>query len=175
MPQRLSYAHGASDTPLLGETIGENLDAAAAAHGQRDALIVVHQDVRWSYAELVERVDRLARGLVAAGLRSGDRMGVWAPNCAEWALVQYASARAGVILVNINPAYRTSELEYVLCQSGCRLLVAAPAFKTSDYAAMIEEVAPSCPELKQTVLFGTPQWEELAAGAHDDVALPDDL
>src|SRR3954454_20166314 len=154
-----SYAHGTSTTPLLGETNGANLERAVARHGDREALVVRHQGVRWSYAELDERVDRLARGLVAYGLRPGDRMGIWAPNCAEWVLVQYASAKAGVILVNVNPAYRTSELEYVLNQSGMRLLVAAPAFKTSDYAAMVEEVAPRCEMLERTVFFGSPEWQ----------------
>src|SRR5690242_6454690 len=126
----LSYAHGTSTTPLLGETIGENLHRAVREHGDREALVVCHQGVRWTYAELGERVDRLARGLVAAGLQPGDRVGIWAPNCAEWVLVQYATAKAGVILVNINPAYRTSELEYVLRQSGCRMIVAAQRFKS---------------------------------------------
>src|SRR4051812_24003982 len=143
----LSYAHGTSTTPLLGETIGENLDRAVRDHGDRDALVVCHQDVRWTYAELGERVDRLARAFVAAGMRPGERMGVWAPNCAEWVLVQYATAKAGVILVNINPAYRTSELEYVLNQSGCRMLMAAQRFKSSDYMSMVQDVAPACQAL----------------------------
>src|SRR3954451_13144592 len=114
----VSYAHGTSLTSLLGETIGANLDRAVAAYADRDALVVRRQEVRWTYAELGERVDRLARALVAGGLEPGDRVGIWAPNCAEWVVVQYASAKAGVILVNVNPAYRTSELEYVLKQSG---------------------------------------------------------
>src|SRR4051794_30934438 len=168
----VSYAHGTSTTPLLGETIGANLDRAVAAHGDREALVVRHQEVRWTYAALGERVDRLARALVAGGLRPGDRMGIWAPNCAEWVLVQYASAKAGVILVNVNPAYRTSELEYVLKQSGCRWLVAAPAFKTSDYRAMVDEVRPRCPDLERVVLLGTPIWDELLSTGDTDVALP---
>src|SRR4051812_25800758 len=127
-----SYAHGTSTTPLLGETIGDNLDRAVREHGDREALVVRHQGVRLSYAELGTQVDRAARALVAAGLQPGDRVGIWAPNCAEWVLIQYATAKAGVILVNINPAYRTSELEYVLNQSGARMLVAAQSFKTSD-------------------------------------------
>jgi fatty-acyl-CoA synthase len=158
-----AYAHGVSDTPLLGETIGSNLARTVAAHRDRDALVVRHQDVRWSYAELDERVDRVARGLMALGLQRGDRIGIWSPNCSEWVLVQYASARAGVILVNVNPAYRTSELEYVMRQSGCRLLVAATAFKTSDYAAMVEEVRPSCDRLEHVVFLGTPGWDRLLA------------
>src|SRR5689334_15625003 len=160
----LSYAHGTSTTPLLGETIGANLARTVAEHGDREALVVAHQDVRWTYREFDERVDRVARGLVALGLEKGDRMGIWAPNCAEWVLVQYASAKAGVILVNVNPAYRTSELEYVLNQSGCRMLVAARAFKTSDYVAMVEEVRPNCAALERVVILGDPSWDELLAG-----------
>src|SRR4051812_12780225 len=166
-----SYAHGTSTTPLLGETIGANLDRAVAAFGDREALVVRHQDVRWTYAELGERVDRLARALVAGGLAPGDRLGIWAPNCAEWVLVQYASAKAGVVLVNVNPAYRTSELEYVLKQSGCRWLVAAEAFKTSDYRAMVEEVRPACRDLERVVFLGTGDWDALDG----DADLPGDL
>jgi fatty-acyl-CoA synthase len=127
-----SYVHGLADEPLLGETIGENLERTVADHRDREALVVRHQDVRWSYEELNERVDLLARGLLAAGLEAGDRVGIWAPNCAEWVLVQFAKAKAGVILVNVNPAYRTSELEHALRQSGCRMLIAASACKTAD-------------------------------------------
>ena len=134
-----SYVHGASSIPLLGETIGENLARTIAEHGDREALVVRHQGVRLTYAQLGEQVDRVARALVRSGLQPGDRMGIWSPNCAEWVLIQYASAKAGVILVNVNPAYRTSELEYVLNQSGCRLLVASsgstPAIVASISAA----------------------------------------
>jgi fatty-acyl-CoA synthase len=165
--EQTSYAHGASATQLLGETIGANLERTIAAHGARDALIVRHQGVRMTYDELGAAVDRVARGLVALGLEPGDRMGIWAPNCAEWVLVQYASAKVGVILVNVNPAYRTSELEYVLNQSGARLLVAARAFKTSDYAAMVEEVRPRCPALERTILLEGPDWEGLLEAAAD--------
>jgi fatty-acyl-CoA synthase len=169
----LSYTHGSSITPLLGETIGANFDRAVAAYPDREALVVRHQGVRLTYSQLDERVERVARALVAFGLEPGDRMGIWSPNCAEWVLVQYASAKAGVILVNVNPAYRTSELEYVLNQSGCRLLVAARAFKTSDYVAMVEEVAPRCQALERTVFIGSQEWEDFAAGA--DVELPTGL
>jgi fatty-acyl-CoA synthase len=157
----LSYADGASETPLLGETIGDNLARTATAHPAADALVSPHQDVRWSYAEFDERVDRAAAGLIAAGLDPGDRLGIWSPNRAEWTLLQYATARAGIIQVSVNPAYRTSELEYALRQSGCRMLVAAPAFKTSDYVAMTEEVRPSLPELERAIFFDTPEWDEL--------------
>ncbi|HZU39671.1 MAG TPA: AMP-binding protein [Solirubrobacteraceae bacterium] len=175
MPE-LAYAHGACETPLLGETIGANLDRTAAAHPRQEAVVVVHQGIRWSYAEFAREVDRAARALVAAGLRPGDRMGIWSPNCAEWLLVQYASAKAGVILVNVNPAYRTSELEYVLRQSGCRLLVSAREFKTSDYTAMVAEVTPRCPELERTVFLDTGDWEELLSGGDEEsIELPADL
>src|SRR3954452_8865426 len=132
----LSYAHGVSGTPLLGETIGANLARTAARVPDADALISCHQGIRLTYSELDAQVDRAARALLAAGLQPGDRVGIWSPNCAEWVLVQYATAKAGIILVNVNPAYRTSELEYALNQSGCRMLIAAPSFKTSDYSAM---------------------------------------
>jgi fatty-acyl-CoA synthase len=168
-----SYVHGSSDTPLLGETIGANLERTAAAHPDAEALVSCNQDVRLTYAELDEQVDRVARGLMALGLAPGDRMGIWSPNCAEWVLIQYATAKAGIVLVNVNPAYRTSELEYALNQSGCRVLVAARAFKTSDYAAMVEEVAPSCPALERTLFLGTTDWDELLAGA--DAVTADEL
>ena len=169
MSNRVSYIHGASLTPMIGETIGANFDRIVASYPERDAVVVRHQDVRWTYAEFGARVDRVARALVASGLRPGDRMGIWAPNCAEWLLVQYASAKAGVILVNVNPAYRTSELEFVLKQSGCRVLISARAFKSSDYVAMVKEVAPRCPALERTVFLDSVDWEELLA-AGDGVA-----
>src|SRR3954454_16075241 len=159
----VSYAHGASDVPLLGETIGANLSRTAARVPDAEALVSCHQGVRLSYAELDGRVTRLARGLLAAGLAPGDRLGLWRPNCAEWGLLQYATARAGIVLVNLNPAYRTSELEFALCQSGCRMMLSAAAFKTSDYPAMAAEVAPSCPELERVVLLETPEFDALAA------------
>jgi fatty-acyl-CoA synthase len=159
-----SYASGVASNPLIGETIGENLERTVALFGDREALVVRHQDVRLTYEQLNAQVDALARGLLGAGLRKGDRVGIWAPNCAEWVLTQYATAKAGIILVNVNPAYRTTELQYALSQSGCRMLVAAPAFKTSDYAAMIEEVRGDLPELERVVLLGSPEWEALTAG-----------
>jgi fatty-acyl-CoA synthase len=168
---RASYANGPSTTPLLGETIGDNLDGTATRFPNRDALRVRHQEVRLTYAELVEEVDLVARGLIAAGVERGDRVGIWAPNCAEWVLVQYATAKLGAILVNINPAYRTTELEYALNQSRCRLLVAARGFKTSDYVAMVEEVRPRCGALERVVWLDAPEWDELRAGAD---AVPDD-
>ncbi|MFL5858711.1 MAG: AMP-binding protein [Solirubrobacteraceae bacterium] len=157
----VSYAHGASEKPLLGETIGDNLARTAAEHPDAEALVSCEQGVRWTYAELDERVDRAAASLIAAGLEPGDRLGIWSPNRAEWTLMQYATARAGVILVNINPAYRTSELEYALRQSGCRILIAAPSFKTSDYVAMTEEVRPRLDALERAIFFETQEWDEL--------------
>ena len=156
-----SYAHGTSTTALLGETIGENLDRAVAAHGEREALVSVHQGLRYTYAEFGAAVQRAARAFLAAGIEPGDRVGIWSPNCAEWVLVQYATAKVGIILVNINPAYRTSELAYALRQSGCRMLVAATAFKTSDYVAMVEEVRGELPALEQVVFLDG--WEEFLA------------
>ena len=136
-----SYAAGETTPPLLEETIGANLERTVAAYGDREALVEVASGRRWTYAELDADVDALARGLIAAGIAKGDRVGIWAPNCAEWTMVQYATAKVGAILVNINPAYRTHELAYALNQSGLRLLVSAEEFKTSDYRAMVEEVA----------------------------------
>ena len=138
----LSYVHGLADIPLLGETIGTNFDRAVAQWGERPALIVRQQGVRWSYAELGAKVDALAAGLLALGLEPGDRVGIWSPNNAEWVVTQYATAKAGIILVNINPAYRLSELEYVLNKVGCRALITATRFKTSDYVGMINTLAP---------------------------------
>jgi fatty-acyl-CoA synthase len=160
----LSYAHGASSLPLLGETVGASLERTAGRLAGADALVCGHQGVRWSYGELNERVDALARGLLATGLQPGDRAGIWSPNCAEWIVVQFATAKAGVVLVNINPAYRAGELAYALRRSGCRMLVAAPSFKTSDYAAMIEQVRGELPDLERVVFLGSPEWKTLAAG-----------
>jgi fatty-acyl-CoA synthase len=160
-----SYARGDTSAAMLDETIGANLERAVERFGEREALISCAQGRHYTYAELGAAVDELARALMAAGLATGDRIGIWSPNCVEWTLVQYATAKLGAILVNINPAYRTSELEYALKQSDCRMLVAAPAFKTSDYEAMIAQVRPSLPELQRVVLLDSPDWDELMAGA----------
>src|SRR5215472_18103517 len=158
-----SYTSATSDTPLLGDTIGENLDRTVRRFPDRPALVDVQAGRRWSYAELAADVDTLALGLLTAGVGKGDRVGIWAPNCAEWVLTQYATAKIGAILVNINPAYRTHELQYVITQSSIRLIVAAPSFKTSDYQAMIEEVRPECPALEEVVLLGSGQWDTMAS------------
>jgi len=137
-----SYASGTSDVPLIGSTIGAQFDAAVARWDKRDALVVCQQDVRWSWNDLKQRVDTFAAGLMDLGLEPGSRIGIWAPNCAEWTITQFATAKAGLILVNINPAYRLSELEYALNKVGCTALVTAVAFKTSDYIGMIRDLAP---------------------------------
>jgi fatty-acyl-CoA synthase len=137
-----SYVHGASEQPFIGETIGIHFDRMVRRFGPRDALVVRHQGVHWSYDTLKERVDAFAAGLLALGLARGERVGIWSPNNAEWVLTQFATAKAGLILVNINPAYRLAELEYALNKSGCVALVTAPRFKTSDYLAMLRELAP---------------------------------
>ncbi len=157
----LSHDLGPTDVPLLEETIGANLERAVAADPDHEALVSVHQGLRYSYAELNREVDRLARGMLASGLQKGDRVGIWSPNYAEWTLVQFATAKVGVILVNINPAYRTNELQYALNQSGCRWLIAAPTFKTSDYQAMVEEVRPQLTSLERAIYFWTPEWDAL--------------
>ncbi|MEO8691138.1 MAG: AMP-binding protein, partial [Solirubrobacteraceae bacterium] len=150
----LSYSQGTGTTPLLGETIGANFDRAVATFPERDALIVRHQGLRLTYGELGENVDWTARALHALGLRKGDRLGIWAPNCGEWVHVQFATAKLGIILVNINPAFRTTELAYALRQSGCRALIAAPEFKGSDYRAIVDEVRDDLPELEHVFFLG---------------------
>ncbi len=142
MQQSLSYVHGAHDVPLIGETIGSHLSAMAARCGDNDAVVVPHQNVRWTYREFEERVRHLAAGLLRLGLHPGDRVGIWSQNCAEWVLVQFATAKAGLVMVNINPAYRRSELEYVLDKVQCSALILAPAFKSSDYIAILQDVVP---------------------------------
>ena len=160
-----SYASGTSDVPLLGDTIGANLEATVARFGEREGLVDASTGRRLTYAELDSQVDALARGLLALDVAKGDRVGIWAPNCVEWVLVQYATAKIGAILVNVNPAYRTHELGFVLRQSGVSVLISATAFKTSDYAAMVEEVRGDCPALREVVLIGTASWAALIDGA----------
>jgi fatty-acyl-CoA synthase len=160
-----SYSSGVSDVPLLGETIGQNLCRTVATYGDREAMVELATGRRWTYAEFGAEVDLLARALLARGTAKGDRVGIWAPNCAEWTLVQFATARIGAILVNINPAYRTHELAYALNQSGVRLLISATEFKTSDYRAMVDEVRGDCAALDEVVYIGTPDWDALMAQA----------
>ncbi|MFE5876672.1 AMP-binding protein [Rhodococcus sp. NPDC056506] len=171
-----SYTSGVWDGPMLGDTIGDNLDRTVAAHGDRDALIDHASGRRWTYREFAEQVNGLAAGLLSRGVGKGDRVGIWAPNCPEWTFTQYATAKIGAILVNINPAYRSHELQYVLEQAGISTLVSAASFKTSDYASMIETVRPQCPDLTSVILLGSPEWDSvladgLAAQANDPAPL----
>ncbi|MEV6394408.1 AMP-binding protein [Streptomyces sp. NPDC051907] len=166
----LSYAHGTGETALLGDTIGGSLDKAVAAWPEREALVDVPSGRRWTYAEFGADVDRLARALLAVGIRKGERVGIWAVNCPEWVLVQYATARIGAIMVNINPAYRAHELEYVLNQAGISLLFASLAHKTSDYRALVGQVSGRCPDLRETVYFGDPSWDALLAHGTPELA-----
>ncbi len=161
----LSITTGETDLPLLHQTISANLDATVARFPEREAMVDCAVGKRWTYAAFAADVDTLARGFAGIGVVKGDRVGIWAPNCGEWTLVQYATAKIGAILVNINPAYRTHELQYVLNQAGIKVLVAAPSFKTSDYAGMIEEVRSEVPTLERVVLLGRESWDELWAAA----------
>jgi fatty-acyl-CoA synthase len=165
-----SYDAGPTETPILEQTIGENFEHIAGTYPDVDALVDVFQGLRFTYAELNAEIDVVARGLMAMGIEKGDRVGMWAPNCAQWTVTQYAMAKIGAILVNINPAYRTHELGYVLNQSGARMLIAATSFKTSDYVAMVEQVRPEAPTLTDVVFIGTPDWDALRARADDVTA-----
>ena len=162
-----AIAAGPSDLPLLHETIGANLEATTRRFADREALVVVHQGIRQSYRGLDDTVDRVARGLMALGIERGDRVGMWSPNFAEWVYIQYATAKVGAIQVNVNPAYRTNELQFALEQSGCRLLVTRTSYLTSDYRAMVEEVAPQVPTLERTIYFDTDDWGELLRAGED--------
>ena len=161
---KLSAASGLTSVPLLGETISQNLARTVAAHGGRDALVSVEQGLRYTYTEFAEEVDRVARGLMAIGVAAGDRVGIWSPNFAEWVLVQYATARIGAVLVTINPAYRSSELEYVLNQSGISVLVAVESFLAGDYRSMIDEVWDRVPA-GRVIYMHTGDWDELLGAA----------
>ena len=156
-----SYDAGPTNVPILEETIGANFERTVAQHPDVDALVDVAQGLRYTYAELNAEIDVVARGLMAVGIAKGDRVGIWAPNRAEWTIVQYSTAKIGAILVNVNPAYRTHELAYVLNQSGVRMLIAAREFKTSDYVAMVDEVRGDVPSLTEVVFFGTDDWSGL--------------
>jgi fatty-acyl-CoA synthase len=158
-----SYGSGVSDTPLLGDTIGDNLARTVLRVPDVEALVDVPSGRRWTYAEFDADVTALALGLLAGGIEAGDRIGVWSPNCPEWTLLQYATAKAGAVLVNVNPAYRSHELAYVLGQSGMRMLVSAVMHKTSDYRAMINEVRPQCHDLREVVYIGEGSWDDLVA------------
>lgn len=160
-----SYDAGSSACQILEETIGENFERIARTHSDVDALVDVSGGRRWTYRELDAEINRVARGLMALDVAAGDRVGIWAPNCAEWVLVQYATAKIGAILVNINPAYRTHELAYALNQSGVRTLICATAFKSSDFVAMVSQVRPDVPALRDVLFIGTSDWTDLVTGA----------
>ncbi|HZB48723.1 MAG TPA: AMP-binding protein, partial [Mycobacteriales bacterium] len=160
-PALPSYSSGTSTVPLLGDTIGANLDRTAARVGDHEALVECATGRRFTYPQFVAEVDAVALGLDALGVQKADRVGIWAPNCAEWAFVQYGTAKLGAILVNINPAYRTHELSYVLKQAGISVLVSAAEFKSSDYRAMVAEVRGECPDLREVLFLGDPEWEQL--------------
>jgi fatty-acyl-CoA synthase len=166
-----SYVHGASPVPLLGETIGQNLDRTVARVPGNDAVVSVHQGVRMTYGEFQVAVEEVARGLLALGVEAGERVGIWSPNNAEWVTLQYATAKVGAVLVNINPAYRTTELAYALGQSGVSTLVLAPGFRQADYLDMLGQVATELPALRRRVVLGDQVpagamgWDELCAGA----------
>jgi fatty-acyl-CoA synthase len=170
---RLSHRHGETAPPLPERTIGADLARTARAFPQREALVECASGRRWTYQAFDEAVDALARGLLAVGIEVGDRVGIWSPNCAEWVLLQYAAARTGAILVNLNPAYREHEIAYALRQSGTKLLVAATRTKNSDYVAMVGAVRADCPALERVVHVGTADWDRLVT-AGQEVA-PDEL
>jgi fatty-acyl-CoA synthase len=159
--QNASYGSGVSETPLLGDTIGDNLARTVLRVPDSEALVDVPSGRRWTYAEFDADVTALACGLLAGGINAGDRIGIWSPNCPEWTLLQYATAKVGAVLVNVNPAYRSHELAYVLGQSGMRMLVSAATYKTSDYRAMINEVSPQCRDLRDVVYIGEESWDTL--------------
>jgi fatty-acyl-CoA synthase len=159
-----SYAKAEAELPLLEDTIGANFEATVAAHGGREALVELATGRRWTYGELNEDVDALARGLIAAGIEKGDRIGIWAPNCAEWTITQYATAKIGAILVNVNPAYRTHEFAYAVQQSGMRILISATEFKSSNYREMVEQTALVNTDLERRVVYlDTEDWGDLVA------------
>ena len=160
----LSHTRGASDVPLLTQTIPDNLAATVERFGDRDALVDVPAGRRWTYTEFLADVRRLASGLHRRGIRAGDRVGIWSPNRWEWVMVQYATAEIGAVLVNINPSYRVHELEFVLTQAGIKAVIAAPQFKDSDYTGMLAQVQPNCPDLELVVLFGDEEWESMVSG-----------
>ena len=155
-----SYAHGTSPIPLLGETIGENLRRTVERHADRDALVVRSQNYRATYQELYDATSALARALIASGIDPGDRVGIWSPNRFEWVITQYATARVGAILVNVNPAYKSSELRYALQQSGVKLLLLAREFRGTDYVALFDEVRPDCPALEEAIVLDV-EWADL--------------
>lgn len=168
MAQDVSYSAGLTEQPLLGDTIPDNFDHTAREYGERDALVDVGSGRRWSYEKLAAEVDALAAGILGLGLRKGDRVGIWAPNCPEWTMVQYATAKIGVILVNINPAYRSHELGYVLNQAGISVLFAVEELKGTSFRDMVDEVLPQSTTVRNVIYLQSPQWDALFAGGTDE-------
>ena len=184
--ESLSYVHGACDVPLIGETIGDLFDRVTEKVPDNEALVSCHQGLRYTYRQLQAACDLLARGLMACGIQKGERVGIWSPNYAEWVITQFATAKIGAILVNVNPAYRVHELEYALRQSGCRALIVAPPYKTTDFAALLREVCPELedsapgrlsaarlPQLRTVIALGAQSvggantWQQVMAMAHE--------
>jgi fatty-acyl-CoA synthase len=165
-----SYARGETTTPLLDETIGHRFERTVAAFPDREALVEVASGRRWTWRELNHAVDEIARGLIAFGIEQGDRVGMWAPNCAEWTITQLATAKIGAVLVNVNPAYRTHEFAYAVNQSGMRLLMAASGFKTSDYRGMVDATADDCPGLERTIYVDSGDWDDLVTAGQEMAA-----
>src|SRR5580765_3817494 len=166
-----SYARGETEPALLDETIGANLDRTVARFPDREAMVEFATGTRWTWRAFDRDVEVVARGLLAAGIEKGDRIGIWGPNSARWTITQYATAKIGAILVNVNPSYRTHEFSYAVNQSGLRMLISAVEFKTSKYREMIEETAPKNPGLERVVYIGTDDWAALLA---DGEGVPDD-
>src|SRR4051812_40240541 len=167
-----SYVSGAAGSPLLGDTVGGALTLTAARFPEGEALVSIHQDLRYSYREFAAEVERVALGLLAFGIEKGDRVGIWAPNCSEWAILQFASARVGAILVNINPAYRPGEFEFAMAHSGVRMLVTAAQFKSFNYLDMLASVRAALPALERVVTIDGDRatandlvWSELVSAA----------
>ncbi len=156
----LSYAHGICDTPLLGETISQNLKRTVDKYPYSEALVVPYQNYRATYHQFWEQLGHVAKGILAMGAKKGDRVGIWSPNRYEWVLVQYAAARIGVVLVNINPAYRASELKYALNQSEVSVLIMAKGFRQTNYVEILESVKAECTHLKKTVVLEY-DWENM--------------
>ena len=168
-----AYDAGPTDVAIIEETIGANFARVVARAPDAEALVEVATGRRWTYGELDAEIHAVAQGLLATGVGKGDRVGIWAPNCAEWIMLQVAAAKIGAILVNINPAYRTHELAYVLRQSGACTLVAATAFKSSDYVTMVADVRAECPKLEHVIFFGTADWDNLRSAHVPDTAIAD--
>jgi len=165
MPE-ISYTHGVSETPLIGDTIGENLRKTVDLVPENEALVAIHQNFRATYREFWDLTTKIAKGLLVFGIEKGDRVGIWSPNRYEWVVIQYATARIGAIMVNINPAYRTSELEFALNQSAVNLLLSSRSFRKTDYLAMLDKVMPLCPELRQVIIIDT-EWDQLIAAGEN--------